>query len=175
MQKRRMITSLGVCIALLAVSCVAFAQPPQQNGGGRRRGNFDPAQMRQRMMERVMEQLGVSADEWKVIGPRYEKVMTLERQVNSRGGMFGRFGRGGRGGRGFMGQEEETAVSKATDDLQTVLDQANPSPDDIKAKLTALRQAREKAKQELAAAQAQLKEVLSLKQEAILVMQGTLP
>jgi hypothetical protein len=44
----------------------------------------------------------------------------------------------------------------------------------IKEKLTALRDARAKARQELATAQAELKELLSVKQEAQFVMMGIL-
>ena len=58
-------------------------------------GNFDPEQMRQRMMERTREQLGVTSDdEWKIISERVEKVMAARREVP---GGFGGFGRGGGG------------------------------------------------------------------------------
>jgi len=178
------IGGLGLLVALLAVS-MAAAQPG--GGGGRAggaggrgmRGNFDPEQMRQMMAERMQEQLGITAEEWKVIGPRVEKVQTLSRDLNAGGGMFGgRMGRmGGRGGRGgMMGAQngEQTAVQKATEALRTTLDSANPSTDTIKQQLTALRQAKEKAKQELATAQADLRKVLSLPQEARCVLMGLL-
>ncbi len=42
-------------------------------GGGGPGGNFDPAQMRQRMAERMREQFGVKDDtEWKLISERIE-------------------------------------------------------------------------------------------------------
>src|SRR6478672_4731263 len=65
-------------------------------------GNFDPEQMRQRMMERTREQLGVTNDdEWKIISERVEKVMAARREVPGGfgGGFFGR-GPGGGGRRG---------------------------------------------------------------------------
>jgi len=64
-------------------------------------------------------------------------------------------------------------VAKAAADLNTAVE-ANASAEQLKVKLTALRSAREKANQELAKAQAALKQVLSLKQECLLVMMGTL-
>jgi hypothetical protein len=97
--------------------------------------------------------------------------MTLNMQSRSRG-MMGMFG--GRGGRGGSPDRELTGVAKVTDELRTLLE-GSPSADQIKAKLTALRQAREKSKQELAKAQQSLKQVLSLKQEAQLVLMDMLP
>jgi len=118
------------------------------------------------------------------------KVMTLRRQASGGGGMarafMGRRGQGGRPDGPPAGQEgnrrrprgpfggEPTAVDTAGQALQTTLQNTAATPDEIKAKLTALRAAREKAKQELAVAQKQLKEVLTLRQEAQLVMMGML-
>ncbi len=144
-------------------------------------GGFDPARMQQMMADRMKDQLGASDDEWKIIGPRLTKVMTLRFQSRGQGGMMGMFGRGrggpggGRGGdRGGSPDRQLTGVAKVTSELRTLLD-GNPSADQIKAKLTALRQAREKNKQELAKAQQSLKQVLSLKQEAQLVLMDMLP
>src|SRR5687767_4460433 len=64
-------------------------------------GNFDPAEMRQRILERAREQLEVkSDDEWKIISERVEKVMTARRDAAGLGGMAAMFGRGGGGGGG---------------------------------------------------------------------------
>src|SRR5437762_6836879 len=105
-------------IAMMAIGATsAFAQQDNQQGGRNQgRGNFDPAQFRQRAMDRIKEQLGATDDEWKVIQPKVEKVMTAHRE--SRGGFgFGGFG-GGRGGPGGGGggggadQQPTTAVGK---------------------------------------------------------------
>jgi hypothetical protein len=177
------IGAVGSLVALLVVS-MAVAQPGggggAGGGGGQRmgRGNFDPEQMRQMMAERMQEQLGVTAEEWKIVGPRVEKVQTLSRDLNTGGfGMFGGRMRGGMGGRrrGMMGENAEpTAVQKAAETLQTTLDSPSPSTEEIKKQLTALRQAKEKTKQELATAQAELRKVLSLPQEARCVLMGLL-
>ncbi len=165
-------------------------QGGRQGGPGGRGGpgGFDPARMQQMMADRMKDQLGASDDEWKIIGPRLTKVMTLSRQSRGGGmmgmmGMFSGRGRGGPGGgrggdrggdRGGRPDRELTGVAKVTSELRTLLD-GNPSADQIKAKLTALRQAREKSKQDLAKAQQSLKQVLSLKQEAQLVLIDVLP
>ncbi|UCD50683.1 MAG: hypothetical protein JSW27_24570 [Phycisphaerales bacterium] len=181
---------MGSLVALIAAG-VSMAQPPRGQGG--QRGPFEPERMRQMMEERLKEQLGTTDAEWQVIGPRLTKVMNLSRETQMGGGMARMFMRGRRGQGGPMGgppqgaaQEgerrgrrgpfgmEETAVSKASDALQTTLENASASPEEIKAKLTALRTAKEKARQELATAQKELREVLSLRQEAQLVLMGML-
>jgi hypothetical protein len=58
--------------------------------------------------------------------------------------------------------------------LQTLLDDENATSGEIKTKLAALRKAREKSKQELIAAQRELRELLTLRQEATLVVMGLL-
>ncbi len=165
-------------------------QRGQRGGPGGTRGQFDPERMRQMMDQRMRETLGATEAEWKVLGPRVNKVMELSRQTRGggRGGMmFG--GRGGFAGRGGPGggrpggpgggtpgapAREQSAVEKAQTQLRTVLDNTASTPDQIKTQLTALRTAREKAKQQLAAAQQDLRKIITIRQEAVLVMMGTL-
>lgn len=194
MQRRRVTIGMAVGVLALAIAGLCFAQP--QAGGNRANrgergagGNFDPAQMRQRMMERWKEQLGADDESWKVIEPRLTKVMELSRDnMGGRGGMFGgmgmRGGPGGQGGRGgeagnrprFPGEEnrQPTAVEKAAEALSATLENQSASAETIKQQLTALRAARVKAQQDLATAQQDLRQLLTVKQEAILVLNGTL-
>lgn len=166
-------------------------------GQGRGQGGmrFDPAQMQQRMMDRLKENLAVKDEEWKIIEPRLTSVVTLSRDVNSSGMRgFGRGGRGpdgpgGRGGQGGPGRGQgpgagagETAASspppseiqKSTAALQTILEDESSTPDQIKKTLTAVRTAREKGKQKLAKAKEDLRKVLTVRQEAQLVLMGYL-
>ncbi len=84
-------------------------------------------------------------------------------------------GQGGPGGgRPGAPAGEQSAVEKAQTQLRTVLDNTASTPDQIKTQLTALRTAREKAKQQLAAAQQDLRKIITIRQEAVLVMMGTL-
>jgi len=54
------------------------------------RPNFDPEQMRQRMLQRLRDQMEVPDDsEWKVISERVTTVMDARRAVRMGGGMFG--------------------------------------------------------------------------------------
>ncbi len=66
------------------------------------------------------------------------------------------------------------AVRTASQDLQKTLENKDSKPEEIKAKLDALREAKTKAKTDLTAAQADLKGVLTQRQEAVLVEAGLL-
>jgi hypothetical protein len=148
-----------------------------QNRGGR--GNFDPAQMRQRMMDMMKEQLGVNDDEWKVLEPKIEKVTTAQRDARAGGFGFGFGGRGRRGGDGGgaggpASDQPQSAVAQASQDLRNTLQNKDASADEISAKLKTLRDAREKAQADLHAAQKELKDVLTQRQEATLVSMGML-
>jgi Spy/CpxP family protein refolding chaperone len=143
-----------------------------QGGGGRGgRGNFDPAQMRQAMMDRIKESLGASDEDWKILQPKIEKVTTLQAQVRS-GSMFG--GRRGGPGGGDGGGVPTNDVDAKAQELRTVLDKKDATNDDLAQKVTALRTAREKARTEIAKAQMALRETLTPRQEAQLVLVGIL-
>jgi Spy/CpxP family protein refolding chaperone len=171
------------CAGVFLVGLVAVPLMGQPAEGGRRgdrgEGGFDREAMQQRMAEMMRQRLGASEEEWQVLAPRVQKVMTLRQQAAVRGG-FGGFGgrRGGPGGPGRGDAQRDPAdmppVAAATENLRTLLEDESAEPADIKAALQALRDARSKAEQELAEAQTQLREVLSLRQEAALVTMGLL-
>src|SRR5262245_58881835 len=63
--------------------------------------NFDPAQFRERQMERYRERIEVKSDEdWKKLEPLVGKVMDAQRDARMGMGFGGFGGFGGRGGRG---------------------------------------------------------------------------
>ncbi len=192
-------SKLGLAVACgllsMGVTSASFGQEqprpgqPGQPGGERGRGNFDPAAFREQMNQRMRERLGASEEEWKVLQPRIEKVTTAQRNYSSRGGGFGGFtGGGGPGGgrtRGPGGGEggatagaaptqPESPVAKAASELRAITENKEAAAADVKAKLDAYRAAKAKAKDELAAAQKELIELITPKQEAILVSMGTL-
>jgi len=174
----------GLLVAGIALP--AMAQGPQRGGrGGARgeRGQRDPEQMRAMMEKRLQETLGASDEEWTALGPLVTDVMEKQRATNMRGGRRGRPGAPPRdGGRAEGGRRGEGRPEGGPDDssqtavaaLRTVLDNESATAEQITAQLTAVRAERTKAKTELAAAQAKLKEVLTVKQEARLVLMGLL-
>ncbi len=183
------LTGLALTLFLGESSLVAQNTNATEQGGRRNRGqggpgggNFDPEQMRQRMMERTREQLGVKDDaEWKIISERIEKVTAARREVGGRGG-FGAFGGGrgggpggpggggpGGGGRGGFGGEPSPEAQA----LQTAIEN-NASADDIKSKLAKYRESQKEKEANLAKTQEDLRKVLTGKQEATAVLAGLL-
>jgi hypothetical protein len=165
---------------------------PTGPGGG---GNAD---FRQRMNDRMKAALKASDDEWAVIQPLLEKVQTAQRATMA--GRFGGFGRrggfggpggpGGNGGPGGPGGGNGPAAGASpgaapanrpgrvdmpeADALRTALESDSTSPEEIKTKLQALRDARKKAAADLEQAREDLQKVLTLRQEAALVQMGIL-
>ena len=133
-------------------------------GGGGPGGNFDPAQFEQRLLEHIRTSLNVTNDdEWTAIQPLVKKVMDTRREIGFSGGM-------GPGGRGRPGE----TVSSEQQNLQKALDDGAPVPQ-VKAALAKCRAARVAKTAELAAAQASLQSVLSVKQEAQAFLLGLVP
>ncbi len=115
---------IAVLVCLINQNLAAQDQPAP-------RGNFDPAQFRQRMMDRYKERLEVTSDdEWKVIQDRIEKVTQLQRdlRIGGPGGPGGRRGPGGgdaaqTGTNGLrdIQKDKETKLVKAQEDLRKIL------------------------------------------------------
>jgi len=176
----------------LALATTAFAQNNADTTGGRRRGgdttgqdrggrgNFDPAEMQARMLSSIRERLEITDDEeWKLISARLLKVSELRRAGGGGMAFGGRGGpppggggsgndprSGGRGTRGGGSPEMELLSSALRDKL----------PDaEIKMRLDRLRDARKANEAALSKAQEELRQVLSVRQEAVAVMFGLLP
>ncbi len=187
--------------ALALVPASAEDAPPAPDGGAKQgggqggggqggRGNFDPEQFKQRMLDRMKESLGLSDDEMKALQPKIEAVQKLQAQVRGGARGFGGFGGGGgmqrrRGGNGGGGDatpaapttppEPKSESEKKTQELQALVDnKENTDVKAIKAKLQEVREIREKARGDLKKAQDELRELLTPKQEAQLVLMGIL-
>ena len=118
--------------------------------------------------------------EWVAIEPLLKKVMALSNDITPRGmGM----------GMGMMGERPErradqperpadqvsqSELQKASVALREVTQKADAAPKEISDKLAAFRAAKAAAQKELAAEQDKLKKVLTPRQEAKLVLMGTL-
>ncbi len=204
MKKAIRIGALGAVTLLMFVNLAAAqtqqapAAPPapdrgNQAGGapggaaGFGRGNFDPAQIQQMMDENNRQTLGATPEEWKVFGPRFTKVRNLSQSLNGGlTGLMGMFGVGrgglGRGGMAMAGgmgdmvtrlMGEPTELDKARDKLNAALQ--NPSATtELQAAMKAFRSTKEKLKQELSAAQGELRKICTPQQEATLMAMGLL-
>jgi hypothetical protein len=151
------------------------------------RGNFDPEEMRQRMMDRYREQLEVkNDDEWKLISERITKVTDARREIGFGGGFRGGFGRrggdggagGGAGGGGDNGdRRRERFGGEPNPDAEALQKavEAKASNDEIKAKLAKYHDSKKEKEAKLAKAQDELRKVLSVRQEASATLMGLLP
>lgn len=177
-------------LAIAGLACVAsFGSNKawaQQDNGGQRRG-FDPARMQeiqQQRMDRLKEDLEVKDDEWTALQPLIQKVMDAQRAVFAdrmrgafRGGRGGGDNAGGGGGDnggrrrgGFGGLAEPSPEAEA---LQKAIE-SKASNSEMKAALAKYQESRKAKQTDLETAQANLKKVLSVRQEAILTSQGLL-
>jgi hypothetical protein len=181
--------------AWLASTPTLSAQPPDRPP----QGNFDATAMRQRMLERLRTQLEITDDsEWKLISERATKVMEARRNAGGSGGPGGGPGFGGPGGSASGGpppQREDgnrpappsadspsgrggpPAFSREPNPdleaLRKAID-AKASAAELKSALAKYREARKTKEAELTRAQDDLRQLLSVRQEAIAVSLGLL-
>lgn len=169
----------AVVVALfVGLGSVALAQAPGGGGRGARGGerggergqrgerpNFDPEQARARMDGFMRQQLGATEEEWEVLGPLVRDVNEKRRAL---GGGMGRMARPG-------GPDAETAEAHPeAAALQQALADENTAPADIQAKLEAFRKAQAAKEAELKEAREALRAAVTARQEARLVLMGTL-
>ena len=131
------------------------------------RGQWDRSQIMERIMDRYRENLGFSVAEWKVVQPKVQAVM--DNRISGASGMMSMFG-GSRRGRGGDSSSEKTPTSE----LRDLLEKEDASKGDIKAKLAAYRADRKAREAKLKKAQEDLRQFLTIKQEAQAVLAGLL-
>lgn len=162
-------------LAMAGLALFSFAQeaaPPREGAapgpeGGRR---FDFAQMRERMMNNLRDQVGGTDEEWKAIQPKIEKIMTIQRDMRMGFGGFGGRSRGGEGG-----EQPQSKLAEAQRDLRAAVEKKDTPAAELTKKLAALREARAKAGDDLKATQKELKaQIKEPRQEAVLVLNGIL-
>jgi len=178
-----------ILLAAVALATTSLVATAQDGGGGRRGGGGNFEEFQKRMSERMKTSLKVTDDEWAVLQPLIEKVQAKQRE--SMGGRFGGFGRGGGpggggpggGGQGGGGQggagggggdRADRGGSPESQALRTALENESTPPEELKAKLNAVRDARKRSAGELASAREDLRKVVTVRQEAVLVSMGIL-
>jgi hypothetical protein len=144
---------------------------------------FDPAQFQRMMLDNLRTAFEVKDDdEWKVIGDQVAKVFEARMKAGTGGGMgmarmFRRPGqdagnapqggrRGGQGGMFGAADPDAEALQKAID--------SNASNAELKAAVARFVAARKEKQAQLEKAQAALRELLSVRREAIAISMGLL-
>ena len=183
MRINRWLMAAGMAAAMYLGTNDVQAQPGQGQGGDRPR--FDPAQMMQRRMDGIKEQMEITDDgEWKAIQPLVQKVMEAQMQSMrgmARGMMGGPPRRGGdnaqggdqsqrRGGGGFGAFGQPNPEAEA---LQKAVDAKAPKAE-LKAAVEKYQASRKAKQAELEKAQDELRKVLTTRQEAIATLNGLL-
>jgi len=163
MVNRKMLVGLIVA-ALLALLGLALAQ--EDMGGRGRRAPANQASRAARQMARIKATVGATDAEWTVLEPKIQLVITRSREAQIGRGMYGR--------PGAAPETPVTALAKAAADLQKTLDNSQATPDQIKAKLAAVRAAQKQADDALAAASDSLRSSVNTRQEVQLVLLGLL-
>ena len=171
-------TRTGLVAIILVLAGICFVTADESEEQTRRgRGGFErnPEQMRTMILEGIKRQIEASDEEWKVIEPRITKIMALSREQRSgnRGG-FGGDRPAGMQRREQSAEDDKSELEKLSEELQTLVNNEDATNEQIKNKLTALRKAREKGLRELEITKAELVSILSLRQEANLVVMGIL-
>jgi len=147
----------------------AVAERGARRGGAQRARarQFDPERMRERMYNRIKQQLGSTDEEWQTLQPLIEKVTQAQQKVQ----YFERLSSGGLGV--FAGRMRFMEPAEAKE-LRALLENPDAAEEDLNAKLKAFREAREKAPMRLAQARQSLMEVVTVKEEATFVLMGIL-
>src|SRR5262245_29927819 len=176
-------------IAITGVACAAFLTTTGALAQDRQRGRPDAAQIQewqQRRLEGMKDQLEIKDDaEWKAIEPLIQKVMDAQRNYMA-DRLRGAFGRGRGGDRGDRGGDNNSqggqrprgggmfgTPSPETEALQKAVD-AKATNSELKAALAKYQEARKEKQAELEKAQADLRKVLSVRQEAVASLAGLL-
>lgn len=169
---------VGATLAALVLS-LGSGVGQERPDRGRDRGRWDPEEMRQRMMERIKEQLEITNEvEWQAIQPLVNRVMEARRDLMA-SNMRGFFGRGPGGGgppgaeRGDRGRGPFGQPSPEAEALEKAIE-SKASTSELKAAMAKYREARKVKEAALKQAQDDLRKVLSVRQEAIAVANGWL-
>ena len=171
---KKILTMLAVTAALCMGAGSLRAQDNGGGGfGGGGRGNFDPAQMQQRRLERFKDDLGFTNDtDWSAVEPLVQKVMDAQRET-----MMNRFAgfRGRRGGNNDNGggNRPQPPTSPEREALQQAID-SNAPASQVAAALEKFRASQKSKQSKLEQAQSDLAKVLTPKQEAQAVLAGLL-
>ncbi len=168
----------GGCAALLVLGTNTVMA--QERGGPP-----DPAQMKQRILDDMRDQMELKDDaEWSAIKPKLTKVIDVREEVMA-GARHGHFGRGPRHNGGGGGEGEDNGgrrhqhewgggePSAAVQALQKAVDGKAPTAE-IKAKLKVVQDEAKARQAKLAAAQEDLRAVLTPRQEAVATLHGLL-
>jgi chromosome segregation ATPase len=119
----------------------------------------DRAQRQRQAIDDLKGQLGISDTDWAAVKPRIEAAYNLVHPPQMFGPNTG---------------QPNTEVQQRSDQLRELLRDEKAAAEQIKSKLAAYRSAKEKVGRDLVTARQNLRQVMTLRQEALLVLNGLL-
>jgi hypothetical protein len=133
---------------------------------------LDLSQIRQNVLDQLKTAMGCSDEEWAVILPKLEKVEAASIEVGAPANGLGPGVKlaalsGASGGR-------QPDVAQCQSQLRSTLQNPNATEAEVKLRIESLREARARAREKLAQARKELADVLTLRQEAVLIDRGIL-
>ena len=132
-------------------------------------------QRREAMAERQRQMLGATEEEWEVLREHIDAVRQLQAEVFSGGRFMAREQRGERAPRAERREAREPSpLAQAHRDLRQLLRDDDAADADIQQALATLREARDQHEQQLSEAREELREIVTSRQEAQLVIMGVL-
>jgi hypothetical protein len=175
------LTTAGVALGFLLCGRAALGQTPATAATAPtdpnvlRRMAVDPNQWRAAYAQSMMQALGATEEEWKVLDPLIHKIDALRGHLANATRMAGM----GRAltpinGDFAVSPDSVNEVAKKWQEMLTVLDNKDSGPDRIKLALKEYREARAIVQAEIDKTQAQLKQLLTVRQEIYLKQRGTL-
>lgn len=166
-------------VTALALTGVATSQTSRPaKGPGGPWGGGDPnspeykaamEKYRQQMSKMNQDMLGATDDEWKVLQPKFDKVADIQQQI-----MMAAYVVYWPAASTQPDDAKQSDLQKTAAALAKLLKNKDVKPEDVKQALEAYRNAKAKANEDLAKARKELKELLTVKQEANLVLRGML-
>jgi Spy/CpxP family protein refolding chaperone len=179
-------TVFAAALFFALIPATAFAQPAQARvvkgnapGGGGGPGGAQISggaggmmQHRKELLEALQEQLGATDEEWKSLSQKIEKVLDARQKTNTGAGMGWTSRNGGKPSFQPSTSSPDTPTGKAMREVRDVVPNKDTPKEQVAKKLASLRAAKEKAKADLDAAQADLRKSLTPWQEAVLVTLG---
>jgi hypothetical protein len=169
-----LLSAVTATCLMLAGQVVSQETAPRRGGGAGGPGG-NPAENRQRAAGRMREALGVSEEQWKVMGPKIERIESLRRDAGE-AMMPGRMGprRDGQQPASAPAGEKLSDAQQKAEALRELLSKTDASDTQVKDAVKALRDARKQARKELGTARKDLLKSVDQKQEARLVLWGVL-
>lgn len=164
---------LSVAALLIAMLCgVAFSQTTKPANPGQPLSDEEMKALIEKSRQQTdkfnREALGATNDEWKVLGPKFDKVVELQQQIRYAGSVQYKVD-------GTVDENAaKTDVQKAAAGLLKIAKNKDAKPEDLKDALQAFRRAKTKAAEDLEKARKDLKELLTVRQEATLLLKGIL-